>query len=172
MTKTSDSVLRAVVSALAVVALVIHVRAPHLIDAIGAGLIIIGLLPWLSSIIKSIEVTGVGKLELQVKEVTEKQTLLQEELDGLRFVVSGFVTDWEFVHLTKLASEGPVEYVRGPNRDDGFVNELVRLRDFGLVEKLVDFSLYDIPLPGDLKTYLRITERGRTYLRLRQELES
>lgn len=153
---------------MAVIALVIHVSAPRLLDAVGAGLVIVGLLPWLSSIIKSIEVAGIGKLELQVKEVTERLTLLQEEVDGLRFVVSGFVTEWEFVHLTKLAAKGPYEYVRGPNRDDRFVGELVRLRDLGLVEKLVEFSLHDIGFSGDLKAYFKITERGRTYLRLRK----
>jgi hypothetical protein len=73
MTKTSDYVLRAVVSALAVIALVVHVRAPHLIDAVGAGLIIIALLPWLPSIIKSIEVTGVGRLELHYLSITERE---------------------------------------------------------------------------------------------------
>jgi len=56
-------------------------------------------LPWLAPIIKSVEVAGLGKLELKVEEVKEKQTTLQVEVDGLRFLVSGFVNDWEYSHL-------------------------------------------------------------------------
>jgi hypothetical protein len=41
------------------------------------------------------------------------------------------------------------------------INEIIRLRDFGLVKKLVDYSLYDIQTSGGLKKYVEITDRGR-----------
>jgi hypothetical protein len=73
MSKDPALVLRVALSAVAVAAAVAHTLfRPFIPDAITAGLIILAPLPWLSSIIKSIEVAGVGKLELQVEEVKEK----------------------------------------------------------------------------------------------------
>jgi len=173
MSKDSTVFLRAAVSIVAIVTAVAHMLLPRFIlDAFTAGLIILAFLPWLSPIIKSIEVAGVGKLELKVEEVREKQALLREEVDGLRFLVSGFVTEWEHLHLKKLATEDPFNYQRGSNKDDRFTNEIIRLRDFGLIAKRIDYSLYDIPLSGDLKQYVELTERGRTYLKLRQQLKA
>src|SRR5260221_528993 len=130
MSRDSTVFLRAAVSIVALVMVVAHMLFPRFIlDAFTAGLIIIPFLPLLSPIIKSIEVSGVGKLELKVEEVKEKQALLREEVDGLRFLVSGFVTEWEYLHLKKLA---PFNYQRGSSKDDRFTNEIIRLRDFGL----------------------------------------
>lgn len=173
MSKDPDAVLRVAISAIAIVAAVLHMLFPSFIpDAITAGLIIVAFLPWLSPIIKSIEIAGLGKLELKVEEVKEKQALLQEEVDGLRFVVSGFVTEWKLSHLTKLASDAPFDYQRGSDKDDRFINEIIRLRNFGLITKRIGYALYDIPFSGDLKQYVELTERGRTYLKIRQKLHS
>jgi hypothetical protein len=112
-----------------------------------------------------------SKTSRQIQEVQQNQDRLQGEVDALRFLVTGFVNDYELVHLTKLADDGPFDYHRGPNRDDRFVQELVRLRDFGLVEKYNVASMWDIPLRGNLKDYIRITQRGREYLKLRKQVE-
>lgn len=167
-TKTRATVIaRLLVSVVAISAAVVHMIRPAFIpDAITAGLLLLGALPWLSSIIKSIEITGIGKLEL----LEQRQASLQREVDALRFLVSGFVTDWELVHLQKLGADGPFEYVRGADRADRFVGEIIRLRDLGLIKKTVEHSLWDIPLSGDLKRYVALTPRGRTYLSLRSQI--
>lgn len=173
MARDRNLIQRIVLSLLAVTAAILHMLAPKFIpDAITAGLIVLAFVPWLSSIVKSIEVPGVGKLELKVEEMREKQAVLQEEVDGLRFLVTGFVTEWEYVHLNKLAREEAFDYVRGADKDDRFVNELIRLRDYGLIKKRIEYSMHDIPVKGDLRNYVEITDRGRTYLRLREQLES
>lgn len=165
--------LRIALSTVAVVAAVIHMLFPRFIpDAITAGLLILAFVPWLSPLIKSIDIPGLGRLELQVKRVEGEQALLREEVDSLRFLVSGFVTDWELTHLKKLASGAPFDYQRASGKDDRFINEIIRLRDFGLIAKRIDYALYDIPLSGDLKQYVELTERGRTYLKLRQQLQA
>ena len=173
MRRASAFVLRIVLSVLAILAATMHMLFPRFIpDAITAGLIMLAVLPWLHPIIKSIEVTGLGKLELKVEEVKQSQALLQEQVDGLRFLVGGFVTQWELNHLTKLATGGPFQYSRGSGKDDRFINEIIRMRDFGLISKRIEYALHDIPLKGDLKDYVDLTERGRTYLMLRQQLGS
>ena len=159
---------RVIVSTVAIGAAIGHMLQPKAFipDAITAGLLLLGALPWLSSIIKSIEVTGIGKLEL----LEQQQASLQREMDALRFLVSGFVNDYEITHLQNLAKEGPFDYNQGATRNDRFINEIIRLRDFGLVKKLVDHALWDIPMQGDLKKYVVLTDRGRAYLALRTEM--
>jgi len=146
-----------------------HVLLPWLVpDLVSGGLIVVAVLPWLSPLIKSVEVTGLGKLEFRVEEVKAQQALLQEQVDGLRFLVSGFVTEWELSHLTKLDGDAPFEYKRGLGHDDRFTSELIRLRDFGLIAKRNGGFVRDIPESGDLKHYMEITDRGRAYLKLRR----
>lgn len=58
--------LQIIVSVVAVVFLIGHIFWPNLkIDGITLGLLILILVPWMAPLIKSIEVPGIGKLELQ-----------------------------------------------------------------------------------------------------------
>lgn len=59
---------------------------------------------------------------------------------------------------------------RGADKDDRFINEIIRLRDLGLVKKRIDYAMYDIPTRGNLKDYIEITDRGRKYLRIRDQI--
>lgn len=90
----------------------------------------------------------------------------------MRFLLSGLVTEWEFAHLQKLAGSEPFGCQRGPGKDDRFVGEIIRLRDFGLISKRLDYSLWDIPLSGDLKQHVHLTERGTAYLKLREQVDA
>ena len=57
---------KVVVTAVAVAGMVGHLVWPDLkIDAVTLGFLLLALVPWLAPIIKSIEVPGVGKVELQ-----------------------------------------------------------------------------------------------------------
>jgi hypothetical protein len=164
MAKDSTVILRAAVSLGALVLVVLHHYAPrNAFDGMTIGLVVLAFLPWLSPIIKSIEISGLGKIELKVDEV-------KEQVESLKFLVAGFVSQFELQHLQKLAANEPFYYEKGPNKDDRFINEIVRLKEFGLVRKLIDHSLYDIPLSGDLKQYVVLTDRGRKYLELREKM--
>ena len=112
-----------------------------------------------------------SKTSKQIQEVRQNQDRLQGEVDALRFLVTGFVNKYEIVHLEKLADGGIFDYERGPNKDDRFVQEIIRLRDFGLIEDYNITSLWVLPLRGNLKDYVRITQRGRDYLKLRKQIE-
>lgn len=58
--------LRWLISIVAVLILLIRIIFPDLsIDAVSLGLIILALMPWLSPIIKSVEIFGIGKIEMQ-----------------------------------------------------------------------------------------------------------
>ncbi len=58
--------LRWLITIVAILVIIIRILFPDLsIDAVFLGLIILALAPWLSPIFKSIEITGIGKIELQ-----------------------------------------------------------------------------------------------------------
>lgn len=159
---------RIALSVLAAAAIVVHILRPHLLDALTAGLIVLGILPWMAPIIKSVELPGIGKIELN--KIERKVEEVKKEVAALRFLISAVVSSWEFVHLQKLANDGEFTYVKGAGHDDRFINEIIRLKDFGLVKPIINYSLYDIPLEGNLKKYVELTELGREYLKLRSEL--
>ena len=111
-------------------------------------------------------------LIFKVQEIRERQEKLQREVDALRFLVSGFVTDWELVHLQKLASDRPFDYRWGGDRNDRFIQELIRLWDLGLITRNNTESWYDIPREGNLRDYAELTARGNEYIRLRMQLQA
>lgn len=174
MTARGVLVLRIAVSAGAAALAIAHAAIPAFtLDHTTLILFGIALLPWLSHLVRSIELPGIGRVEWvesRVRDVQQEQVALRGEIEALRFLVSGFVTDWELVHLRKLATPEPFHYQRGPDRDDRFVQELVRLRDLGLISKLTDASLFDLPIEGDLKRFVKLTDRGRAYLELRRQM--
>jgi hypothetical protein len=104
-----------------------------------------------------------------ILKLQEKQEELRRDVDTLAFLVSGFVTDWELEHLRKLAASEPFPYQWGGSRDDRFLNELIRLRDLGLIKRNLR-SMWDLPREGNLKDFIEITSRGREYLRIRDQL--
>src|SRR5215467_14257605 len=66
---TKVTLLRWGVTTAAVLAAILHVVFPSAVpDAITAGFLILAFLPWLAPLIKSVEVPGVGKIELREVE--------------------------------------------------------------------------------------------------------
>jgi hypothetical protein len=115
-------------------------------------------------LILAVALPQVQEFTIGLKGIQAKLRKQQEEIDVLKFLVSGYVTDFELVHLQKLASPQPFPY----NRGDTFIEELKRLWQLGLVGKIQsDWYFRGLPDSGNLKHYLTITDRGRTYLTLR-----
>ncbi len=113
--------------------------------------------------------------ELQLQEVQKEvqaQQIEQErqksEIDSLKFLISYFVTDAELKHLEGLAKNKSYPYEKA----DYFSAELRRLRSFGLIENFPQKGIRTLPIQGDLSEYFFVTERGYTYLKLRQQVDS
>lgn len=134
-------------------------------DNITVALLIATLFPWIPSLVSSAEFPGGWKVVF--RELEAKTARLQEDVDALRFLITGFVTQFEIVHLRKLATDEPFPFERSETRDDRFVNELIRLWDFGLISKKNNIDLWKLPISGNLKDYVEINQRGRYYLKLR-----
>jgi len=88
MAKDSTVILRAAVSLGALVLVVLHHYAPrNASDGMTIGLVVLAFLPWLSPIIKSIEISGLGKIELKVDEVKEQVESLKSGRGRKQYVV-------------------------------------------------------------------------------------
>lgn len=74
--KDSHRPLKVTITAVAALALAVRVLFPALrIDAVSLGLLTVGLLPWLAPLIRSVELPGGLKIELQdVKKAAERIT--------------------------------------------------------------------------------------------------
>jgi hypothetical protein len=116
----------------------------------------------------SLSSTGIS---FELREVRREQARLTRDVEALRFLVSGFVTDNEMMQLEKFANpEKEFRYERSNQRDHPFVLELIRLWSLGLIEKKGIVSFRQTPLQGNMHDFAAITERGRKYLQLRNEM--
>ncbi len=121
------------------------------------------------ALVVSIALPMVQEFSIGPKGITGKLQKLQDDVDLLTFLVGGYVTSFELKHLKALAGDGPF----GFDRRESFVDELRRLWQLGLIEKVrSDWYLASLPAAGNLKEFLAITERGRCYLRFLDDLEA
>ncbi len=106
---------------------------------------------------------GTGGLQAQIQEVEDKVDIANNRINAL-FLLT--MSPWAYLHLRKLARpEGYGRYEMGP----GLSRELQHLVNIGYIEVP---SFEEIPSEGEnLSEFVTITETGRAFLRLRQELE-
>jgi hypothetical protein len=105
-----------------------------------------------------------AKTDAQVRALKRTQEEQREEIDALKFLVRNFVTEFELIHLTKLASSERFPFTwSGP-----FETELRRLLSMGLIRRRPGRGIREMFGRGeDVRDYLEITEEGRRYLDLR-----
>ncbi|HEY6727042.1 MAG TPA: hypothetical protein VI197_23575 [Polyangiaceae bacterium] len=151
--------LRLGVSSAALAVLVINLAVVKL-DAIGLGLVALAVLPWLSPIVESAKLPG--GWEVKFRQVEREQERQRTDLDRLvKFLVENFVSEYELIHLKKLASKDPFPF----NRSDAFAAELRRLLSLGLLRRKPDKGIRSLFRTGDdVRNHLEITPRGEQYL--------
>jgi hypothetical protein len=139
------------------------------LDAVSLGLISVGLSPWIARVLESFKLGGV---EFKfVKQALEKQS---DEINSIKFIISSLVAKYELEHLKKLASGN--EFIIHKDRfPEHFQREIRHLRDLGLVDnypgKGVGVMYNDSNPHKNLREHFHITERGKTYLKLRAEVD-
>jgi hypothetical protein len=110
---------------------------------------------------------------VQLGKVEARQDILQAQIHVLQIVIKGIVTKFEYEKLEGLARSGPflVTY-----RKDDMYEELKRLDSIQYIERQPGYGITsihrqaDIPGEFDLKQYVRITDQGLEYLKLRTSL--
>lgn len=143
--------------------LAVHLAFPSLtFDAVALGLVVASIVPWLSDLIKSLELPSGLKLEFQ--ELRGEVAQQKRELDRLtEFLFSNFVTEAELKHLAALTEQTPYPFKRAWYFDA----ELRRLRSLGLISGSIGY----LPSDGeDLNKHFQITARGRDYIAKRKKI--
>ena len=166
-----DTLLRSVVTVTSLTLLVFYlglIRSD--VDSVTVGLVVVAMLPWISRLLES--TVFAGRWEAQFREMQVEQEKHKTELAKLRFLTAYHVTEHERGYLRKLAHGESFVFVR-ESMPTYFDTELRRLLASGLIDALpgkgIDSLLSDA---GEVSDHFCITERGRAYVRLREELES
>lgn len=124
--RNSEKRLRVLITIIGVLLIAAHLIWPGAkIDAITLGLVVLACLPWLSSIIKSIEIPGVGKLELQeIKDqLKENRGAIESVAQKAEFAVADTTAGPEAARIADPAlATGGKEILTGQ------INEYNRLR--------------------------------------------
>lgn len=114
------------------------------------------------------------KTSHEINRIKDRQNLIEDSIKSLQIVTKALVSEFEFEKMKELAKEGPffVSY-----RDDGLLyEELKRLDAIRYIQPQKGYGLTDIKnnFHGgdvfDLKQYVYITDDGREYLKLREDL--
>jgi hypothetical protein len=152
------------VSAVAVAGLVVQLVDPGRLDEISLVLLVLATLPWLAPFLDSFEFPG--GLRVTMRQVVRRQEDQERLLTAMIFLVTHFVSSYELDHLRKLRSGGPFPY----QRTTAFTAELRRLIGVGLIERQEERTLGGMAEQGDLRDHLRITDDGRRFLDLYDDL--
>lgn len=100
--------LRTIITLCALIIAFIHIMFPEIkIDVVALALIIFAAVPWLAPLIKSIELAGVGRVELQ--EVKDGLAAVQKQVKQNN-LLQGALRDAIFYRLQKQYTEAEAAY--------------------------------------------------------------
>jgi hypothetical protein len=105
----------------------------------------------------------------QIRAVQEEQVRQGADLQTiLRFLLQNFVSEYELIHLKKLASNEAFPF----KKSDTFEKELRRLLSLGLIVRRPNKGVRSLFSAGDdVRNHLEITDRGKWYLGHLEDLE-
>jgi uncharacterized protein YegJ (DUF2314 family) len=139
-------------------------------DTQGLILLVIAFLPWLAGFLSKAELPGGWKLEF-IQQIQDEQVRQKYEIEQLKFLIEGFVTESELNILKRLSSPEPY-MVKVDKTSHFFSNELDRLRRLGLIanpdNKGRATLLKDDGHSREVKEHFYITEKGKSYLKFRE----
>ena len=165
-----------VISSVCAVLLVAHVAIRSFfgtikdgIDPVAFGLALVGLSPWIASILKTLKVGGV-ELSFQQIEATVKEQ--GHEIEQLKFLIANFLPHWEFEHLKKLAGNEPF-MVDLDHSSAAFEGELRHLRSMNFIRHTSPGSVAEFlkgqPRTKNVADYFELTDSGKQYLAYREQ---
>jgi hypothetical protein len=163
--------VKGAISAAVVLLIVVQLWTRFELKAETVALVILALLPWLSTIIESVELPGGGKLLF--REVRAVVAAQQEQLQAQQKVINQLViysmSHLIFQHLAGIhyAVKNGAEYLFQGDLE-AFRRDLRFLRDHGYLHH---FSARELQDRQNLAASLRLTQAGIFYVELREEFE-
>jgi len=92
---------------------------------------------------------------------------MAENNSDKELIISSLLSEYELKHLSTLANNELFSFTK----QRSFEQELRHLRAFGFIENLPGITISGMPETGDLRDYVKITQRGRDYLKKREQVE-
>lgn len=163
-----DLPTRMTISAAALVVLALKLLAPHRVDITAVALLLLALIPWMSTILTSVDTAAGGFV---LREIRRTQDSQQDEIGRMKFVFEHLIPAEELRHLQHLADETPLPYDRSYTRLH-LDAELRRLAGVGLIARKPGKSFSGMGDTGDVRDHFTITDTGRTYLQILQTFRS
>jgi hypothetical protein len=165
----SNLKIKIVISLIGLLLAILHATKIVNFDTQGLILLVIAFLPWLPGFLSKAELPGGWKLEF-IQQIQEEQVRQKYEIEQLKFLIEGFVTESELNILKRLNSPEPY-LVKVDKTSHFFSNELDRLRRLGLIANLDNKGratlLKDDGQSREVKEHFYITEKGKSYLKFR-----
>lgn len=165
--------------------IVVHMLWPRLIiDAITLGLLVVLILPWLSTLLENAKLPGGWELTFRkIEAVQEEQRKQQSDIETQRsqiktlsFLLNRIVSGYELKHLNNLRAPSPFIVNNDPTLDI-FKQELRHLLQLGFIERKPDTGVRGLEAQvkahgsTDVKAHFSITAQGEEYLELRHAYE-
>ena len=167
--RISNLKIKIAISLIGLVLAILHATKIVNFDTQGLILLIIAFLPWLPGFLSKAELPGGWKLEF-IQQIQEEQVRQKYEIEQLKFLIEGFVTESELNILNRLNSSEPY-LVKVDKTSHFFSNELDRIRRLGLIANLDNKGratlLKDDGQSREVKEHFYITDKGKSYLKFR-----
>ncbi|MEH2069032.1 MAG: hypothetical protein V7K47_12855 [Nostoc sp.] len=167
---SSIQITKILISLIGIIFAVLHTRKILYFDTQGLILVVIAFLPWLTGILSKAELPGGWKIEF-IQQIQEEQVRQKYEIEQLKFLIEGFVTENELNILKRLNSSESY-LVKVDNTSIFFSNELDRLRRLGLISNREGKGratlLKNDGQKREVKEHFYITDKGQSYLKFRE----
>lgn len=170
--QTETLIYRILISAIFIFLIILHLFFPDLkIDSITLAMAVVAMLPWFGRLIESFEAPGGWKFRFREfrEEVKDNIRSINREIDYIKFIFTNFLTKWEVDHLNNLLKD---QFIF--TRSEAFDQELRRLRAIGFIEPAgpdKGIRSMNADHSRDVKNHFRITDRGKMYLKLLEDME-
>jgi hypothetical protein len=102
-----------------------------------------------------------------VQRITSLEQQIAENKNDKELIAHSLLSEYELKHLEQLSSNQPFPYTK----QRAFEQELRHLRAFGFIENLPGQTISGIAPTGDLRDYVKITQKGQDILSKKQQLE-
>ncbi|MFH8344063.1 hypothetical protein [Streptomyces sp. NPDC018045] len=153
---------RSAVTVAALLGLALKLFVPDRMDMTAVTLLVLALIPWMSSILQRIDTVAGGVV---LREIKKTQAGQQQEMDRMKFLFEHLVPGEELRHLQALADGTPLPYDAGGSRPllDA---ELRRLTGVGLIARRPGRTFAQMGAAGDVREHFAVTDAGRAYLEI------
>lgn len=104
-----------------------------------------------------------------ITNIIQRITVLEQQIaqnkDEKELIVNSLLSEYELKHLEQLSNNQPFPYTK----QRAFEQELRQLRAFGFIENLPGKTISGMALTGNLRDYVKITQKGIELLSKKQE---